>query len=161
MYYFRYRLVNSTDYLIVATTRPETMFGDVALFCNPLDKRFKKFIGSKVINPVNNEEIPILSDSHVRQDFGTGLMKCTPAHDFNDYVLGQTHSLKSINVMNYDGTMNEKCLKYQGLSREMCRENLVKDLAQLELVEKVEDYETVIPYSERTNTIIEPLLSEQ
>lgn len=163
MYYFKYFLdENKKNYIIVATTRPETMFGDVCVVVNPNDKRYKKLIGTKVLNPANKEWIPIIDDKYVEIDFGTGAMKCTPAHDFNDYTIGIKYKLPIINIMNNDGTMNEKCGKYNKLNRFVCRKQLVDELNKEGFVQKIdENYITQIGYSERTNEIVEPFLSEQ
>lgn len=161
MYYFKYQLVNSNEYLVVATTRPETMFADQCLIVNPEDKRYQKFINQKVVNPANQEIIPIIADLYVDVNFGTGVMKCTPAHDFNDYELGIKHNLKQPVCLNLDGTMNDLAGKYQNLDRFKCREKLVNDLQKNNLLIKIGDHLTQIGYSERSNTIIEPLLSNQ
>lgn len=161
MYYFKYQLVNSSEYLVVATTRPETMFADQCLIVNPEDKRYQKFINHKVINPVNQEIIPIIADPYVDINFGTGVMKCTPAHDFNDYELGIKYNLKQSVCLNLDGTMNELAGKYQNLDRFKCREKLVNDLQKNNLLIKITDHLVQIGYSERSNAVIEPLLSNQ
>lgn len=163
MYYFKYFLENENDkYILVATTRPETMFGDVCIVVNPNDKRYKKLIGKNVLNPANKKWIPIIEDKYVEIDFGTGAMKCTPAHDFNDYTIGIKHKLPIINIMNKDGTMNEKCGEYESLNRFVCRKKLVEQLKKENYVEKIDDdYLTQIGYSERTNEIVEPYISEQ
>ncbi len=163
MYYFKYFLDEQRkNYLVVATTRPETMFGDTCIVVNPNDKRYKQYIGQKVLNPANLQWIPIIADKYVDINFGTGAMKCTPAHDFNDYQLGLKYKMKMIKIMNPDGTMNELCQQYQGLNRFVCRKQLVATLKENGFVEKIdEQYETQIGYSERTNEIVEPYLSEQ
>ena len=123
MYYFKYNIVGEDDYLEVATTRPETMFGDVCVVVNPEDEKFKKYIGKKVINPANGEELPIIADEYVEIGFGTGAMKCTPAHDPNDFILGEKYGFPHPIIMNPDGTINEHGLKYCGMDRFECRNN--------------------------------------
>ncbi|MGL4948014.1 MAG: valine--tRNA ligase [Mycoplasma sp.] len=163
MYYIKYYFDESkTKFLEVATSRPETMFGDVCLFVNPNDKKYQKMIGKKVLNPANNEWIEILADKYIDIEFGTGVMKCTPAHDFNDYDLGMKHNLPIINIMNPDGTMNEIAGEYQGMDRLVCRSKFVKYLSENDFISKIDDkYETKIGYSERTNEIVEPFMSNQ
>lgn len=163
MYYFNYFLDDKRKKKIeVATTRPETMFGDVAVFVNPDDKRMKKIIGKKVLNPANLNWIPVLPDKYVDINFGTGAMKCTPAHDFNDHDLAIKHKLPIINIMNSDGTMNELAGKYKGIDRLECRRKLVKDLSKEGFVKSIDEkYETQIGYSERTDEIVEPYMSSQ
>ncbi|WP_339022318.1 valine--tRNA ligase [Spiroplasma endosymbiont of Crioceris asparagi] len=159
MYYFKYFLENSNNFLEVATTRPETMFGDVCLVVNPLDERFKSFIGKKVINPVNGNLLPIIGDEYVDIDFGTGVMKCTPAHDKNDFELGKKHHLEMINCMNLDGSMNEICGTYQGLDRFAARKQIIKNLTKSFI--KEEEITSSVGYSEKSNAIVEPMLSKQ
>ena len=162
MYYFKYLLANDkAKFLTIATTRPETMFGDVCVVVNPKDKRYKDLIGTKVINPANNQIIPIIADEYVDVEFGTGAMKCTPAHDLNDFNLGQKYKLEMPICMNPDGTMNELALKYQKLDRFECRKQLVQDLTASNLVVKIEDHLNQVGYSERSNAIVEPYLSKQ
>lgn len=163
MYYFKYFLDKKLKkHIIIATTRPETMFGDVAVFVNPNDKKYKKLIGLKVLNPANKKWIPILADKYIDINFGSGAMKCTPAHDFNDYELAIKHKLDFINIMNKDGTMNELCYEYAKMDRIICRKKLVENLKNKNFIFKIDDnYETQIGYSERTDEIIEPYLSEQ
>ncbi len=161
MYYFRYYIENSKDYIIVGTTRPETMFGDVAVFVNPKDKRYQHLKGKKVINPANGDLLPILFDEYVDIDFATGAMKCTPAHDPNDYLLGEKYHLKQIVCMNLDATMNQQALKYEKMDRFVCREALVEELKQKGLVEKIEKHVHQVGHSERSDAIVEPTLSKQ
>ncbi len=165
LYFFKYFL-NKKDYLTIATTRPETMFGDTNIFVNPNDKRYKKYVGMKVFNPVNNCLLPILADDYIDKNFGTGVMKCTPAHDFNDYQLAIKHNIKNfISVMNYDGSLNKLCkignISFENLDRFVAREKIVDILRKKGLLVKIEKYKTNIGFSERSNTIIEPLLSNQ
>lgn len=161
MYYFKYLSEDQSVSLVVATTRPETMFGDVCLVMNPNDKRVNEVKGKKFYNPANNELLPIIFDEYVDLEFGTGVMKCTPAHDFNDYELGKKHHLEIINVMNDDATMNEKAGEFAGLDRFVCREQVLKKIEQQGLLVKVEEVTNQVGYSERTNTIVEPYLSWQ
>ena len=161
MYYFRYYLENSNDYIIVGTTRPETMFGDVAVVVNPKDERYQHLKDKKVINPANDELLPIIFDEYVDIEFATGAMKCTPAHDPNDYMLGEKHHLKQIVCMNLDATMNARANKYEGMDRFKCREELVKELTNKGLVEKIETHLHQVGHSERSDAIVEPMLSKQ
>ena len=161
MYYFKYPIVGSNESLIVATTRPETMFGDVCVVVNPKDERYTKYIGMKVINPANDEEIPIMGDEYVDIDFGTGAMKCTPAHDPNDFLLGEKYHLEKPIIMNADATMNEKCGKYQGMDRYECREKLLEDIKAKGLFIKQEEIVHNVGHSERSDTVVEPMLSKQ
>ena len=162
MYYFKYNIVGEDDYLEVATTRPETMFGDVCVVVNPDDEKFKKYIGKKVINPANGEELPIIADEYVEIGFGTGAMKCTPAHDPNDFILGEKYGFPHPIIMNPDGTINEYGHKYAGMDRFECRKQLVEDLKEQGLVIKIDDnYVNQVGYSERSNAIVEPYLSKQ
>ena len=160
-YYFRYPIVGSDKYVIVATTRPETMFGDVAVFVNPKDKRYLDLIGKKVINPANEEELPIMGDEYVDIEFGTGVMKCTPAHDPNDFALSEKYHLERIKCMDMDAKMNENCGEYQGLDRFICRDKLVAKIEKDGRLEKIEDIVHPVGHSERSGTIVEPTLSKQ
>jgi valyl-tRNA synthetase len=138
------------------------MFGDVAVFVNPTDERYKHLVNEIVINPVNNQELKILTDPYIEIEFGTGIMKCTPSHDFNDNILGKKHKLPSINIMNNDGTMNSEAGEFEGLDRIKCRKLLVEKLAKNSFVEKIdENYENQIGFSERTDEIVEPIISKQ
>ncbi|XQP55976.1 MAG: valine--tRNA ligase [Mycoplasmoidaceae bacterium] len=167
MYYFKYQLVDSDTFLTVATTRPETMFGDVCLVINPKDSKNSQYIGKTAINPANGKSLPIIGDEYVELGFGTGIMKCTPAHDFNDYNLAKKHHITFYhNVMNGNGTMNDNAIdfagnKYTGLTVKQARAKLVEVLKANNKVVKVEDIINNIGYSERTNTIVEPFLSKQ
>ena len=160
-YYFKYKVVDSNDELIVATTRPETMFGDVCLNVNPKDERYKKFIGKKAINPANNEELPIIADSYVDISFGTGVMKCTPAHDPNDYVIGKKYNLPHPICINKDGTMNELAGEFNYLDRFECRKKLVEKIKNEGNLVKIEKITHSVGHSERSNAIVEPYLSKQ
>ena len=161
MYYFKYHVVDSDDYLEVATTRPETMFGDTCVCVNPNDDRYKKYHGKKVINPANGEVIPIIPDEYVDVEFGTGAMKCTPAHDPNDFNIGKKYGLEMPIIFNKDATMNEKCGKYVGLDRFVCREQLLKDIdARGDFIKK-EKMIHAVGHSQRNNCVVEPMLSKQ
>ncbi len=148
-------------YLTVATTRPETMLGDVAVAVHPDDNRFKKLIGKTVTLPVMNREIPVVADDMVDPKFGTGAVKVTPAHDPNDFEIGQRHQLEPINVMNENGTMNENAGKYDGYDRFACRKELVKELEELNLLKKIEKHEHAVAHCQRCDTTVEPYLSTQ
>ena len=160
-YHLKYYLENSDEYLEVATTRPETMFGDTAVAVNPKDDRYKHLIGKNVILPIVNKVIPIVGDEHADPEFGTGVVKITPAHDPNDFEVGNRHNLERVVVMNEDATMNENAGKYCGLSREKCREKLVKDLEKEGLLISIEKMVHSVGHSERTDAVVEPYLSKQ
>lgn len=160
-YYFKYNLVDADDTLIVATTRPETMFGDVCLVVNPKDERYKKYIGKFAINPANNEKIKIIGDEYVDITFGTGVMKCTPAHDPNDFNIGEKYNLPKIICMNKDATMNEICGKYNHMDRYECRKALVEDIKNAGNLVKIEKIVHPVGHSERSGAIVEPMLSKQ
>ena len=161
MYYIKYYTEDKQDSLVIATTRPETMFGDVCLVMNPSDLRVNKFKNKKFFNPANNKLIPLILDDYIDMSFGTGVMKCTPAHDFNDYELGIKHNLELINVMNPDGTMNELANEFANLDRFVCRTKLLEKLTALGCLEKIENITNQVGYSERTNAVVEPYLSWQ
>ncbi len=166
LWYFKYLLISESGeqldkYLEVATTRPETLLGDTAVAVNPDDDRYKEFIGVKVKVPFVDREIPIIADSHVDKDFGTGCVKVTPAHDPNDFEIGKRHNLKQINVMNKDGTLNINAGIFQNLDRYEARKKIIKELDNLGLLTKIEDYKHTVPFSDRGKVPIEPLLSTQ
>ncbi len=160
-YHIKYFIEGTEDYLDVATTRPETLFGDTAVAVNPNDKRYNHLIGKNVILPVVNKNIPIIADEHADPEFGTGVVKITPAHDPNDFEVGNRHNLERVVVMNKDATMNENAGKYKGLTREECRAQLVKDLEKEGLLIKVEPMVHSVGHSERSNAVVEPYLSKQ
>ena len=160
-YHLKYFIEGSTEYLEVATTRPETLFGDTAVAVNPSDERYKHLIGKNVILPIVNKLIPIVGDIHADPEFGTGVVKITPAHDPNDFEVGMRHNLPCIVVMNKDATMNENAFKYNGMSREACREMLVKDLEESGILIKIEKMIHSVGHSERSNAVVEPYLSKQ
>ena len=161
LYYFRYPFTDGTGYLVIATTRPETMFADQALMVHPLDKRYNLVVGKKVYIPGTTVEIPVITDEYVDMTFGTGCVKVTPAHDANDFEVGKRHNLAQPLCMEEDGLMNALAFQYEGMERFSCREALVKDLKALDLVEKIEDYVNNIGLSERTGVVVEPRLSLQ
>jgi len=161
MYYFKYHLVDSDEFLVVATTRPETMFGDVCVVVNPKDEQYTKYHGKKVINPANGDILPIICDEYVEIGFGTGAMKCTPAHDPNDFILGQKYNLEMPIIFNKDATMNEKCGKYVGLDRFVCRQKLIEDIKAKGDFVKEEKIVHPVGHSERSNAVVEPMLSKQ
>ena len=160
-YHIKYYLEDKSDYLEVATTRPETLFGDTAVAVNPKDERYKKYIGKKVILPIINKLIPIVADEHANPEFGTGVVKITPAHDPNDFEVGNRHNLDRIVVMNPDGTMNANAQKYEGMDRFACREALVSDLKEQGLLIKIKEMTHSVGHSERTDVMVEPYLSKQ
>ena len=160
-YYFKYPFTDGSGSLLIATTRPETMFADQALMVNPTDERYTKYIGKKVYIPGTEIEIPVISDEYVDKEFGTGVVKCTPAHDPNDYEVGLRHNLEMPLCMNDDGTMNEMCGKYNGQDRFECRKNLVEDLKELGLFDHLEKITHSVGHSERTGVPVEPRLSKQ
>ena len=160
-YHIKYYIEGSKEYLDVATTRPETLFGDTAVAVNPTDKRYKHLIGKNVILPVVNKLIPIIGDEHADPEFGTGVVKITPAHDPNDFEVGNRHNLERVVVMNPNATMNENAGKYKGLTREECRLKLVEDLEKDNLLIKVEPMVHSVGHSERSNAVVEPYLSKQ
>ena len=160
-YHLKYIIAGTDKYLDVATTRPETLFGDTAVAVNPDDDRYKDLIGKKVILPIVNKEIPIIGDIHADPEFGTGVVKITPAHDPNDFEVGERHNLERIVVMNPDATMNSNALGYEGQTREECRDNLLKDLEEQGLLLSVEPMVHSVGHSERTGVMVEPYLSRQ
>ena len=160
-YHIKYMIEGSNEYLEVATTRPETLFGDTAVAVNPNDDRYKKYIGKNVILPIVNKLIPIISDEHADMEFGTGVVKITPAHDPNDFEVGNRHNLDRIVVMNPDGTMNENAGKYCGMDRFDCRNEVIKDLDKEGLLIKIEPINHNVGFSERTDVMVEPYLSKQ
>ncbi len=160
-YHIKYYIEGTDKYLEVATTRPETLFGDTAVAVNPSDDRYKDLIGKNVILPIVNKTIPIVGDIHADPEFGTGVVKITPAHDPNDFEVGNRHNLERIVVMNPDATMNENAGKYKGMTREECRKKLVEDLESDGLLIKIEEMTHSVGHSERTDVAVEPYLSKQ
>ena len=160
--YLQYPVKNSDRKITVATTRPETMLGDTAVAVNPKDERYQDLIGQTIELPLTNREIPIIADEYVESEFGTGAVKITPAHDPNDYQVGQRHNLPQLLIMNDDATMNaEAGAEFEGLDRFKAREKVIEKFEELGLLEKIEDYEISLPTCERCKTIVEPILSEQ
>ena len=161
-YHLKYQLEDSDEYLDVATTRPETLFGDTAVAVNEQDKRYKKYIGKNVILPIMNKPIPIITDEHADMTKGTGCVKITPAHDPNDFEVGNRHNLERIVIMNDDATMNENVpKKYQGMTREECREEVLKDLKEADLLLEIEPLVHEVGHSERTDALVEPMIKKQ
>lgn len=161
LWHFRYPIKDSDQYLIVATTRPETMLGDTGVAVNPEDQRYQHLIGKTIILPILNREIPIVGDIYVDPTFGTGCVKVTPAHDFNDFEIGKRHNLASINILNKDGSINENGAEFMGYDRFVARRRVVAKLEELGFLEKIEDYSHNVPYSERGKVPVEPFLSTQ
>ena len=161
LWYIDY-FTSDNEKLTVATTRPETLLGDTALAVNPEDERYKGQIGKMALLPIVNREIPIIADNYVESEFGTGCVKITPAHDFNDFEMGKRHGLKVINILNFDGTLNDKVPdKYQNLNIEDARKLIIEDLNTIGQLNKTEPYKVQIPRSERSNSILQPLLTNQ
>ena len=161
MYYMNYETVEDHEHFIVATTRPETMFGDVCIVVNPNDEKRKHLIGKHCINPANGQQLPIIGDDYIDMDFGTAIMKCTPAHDPNDFAIAERHGLDKPICMNPDGTMNEICGKYAGMDRYACRDALVEDFTQRGVMDHIENITHQVGHSERTHCVVEPYLSQQ
>jgi len=162
LWHFRYPLASGDGYLVVATTRPETMLGDSAVAVHPDDERYKALIGQEVILPIVGRRIPVIADDYVEAEFGTGCVKITPAHDFNDYEIGQRHGLSMYNILTDDGALNDDVPKaYQGLDRFVAREAIIKEFDALGLLDKIEDYIVKIPRGDRSHAIVEPYLTDQ
>lgn len=161
LYYVRYKISGSEEYLIIATTRPETIMADSAICINPNDPRYTHLKGKKVLVPLINREIPVIEDEYVDIEFGTGCLKVTPAHDLNDYELGQKHNLEVLDILNDDGTLNDKAQILVGEDRFIARKKIAKLLEEVDQIEKIEDYKSQVGFSERTDAVIEPKLSMQ
>ena len=161
MFYFKYPIVDSEEYLIVATTRPETMFGDVCVVVNPNDERYTKYIGQYVIKPANGDKNKIIADEYVDVEFGTGAMKCTPAHDPNDFIIGEKYGFPKPIIFNKNATMNSLCGKYEGMDRFECRKALVEQIKEDGNFIKIEKLVHNVGHSERTGAVVEPMLSKQ
>ncbi|RZK24955.1 MAG: valine--tRNA ligase, partial [Hymenobacter sp.] len=162
MYHLKYEVVGQPGrFLTVATSRPETIMADVAVAVNPTDPRYQDLVGQRVRIPLLGREIPVIQDEYVTVDFGTGALKVTPAHDLNDYELGLKHNLPVIDILNDNGTLNEKAELYVGQDRFAARRNIVKDLGDAGLLDKIEEYASIVQTSERTGAVIEPKLSLQ
>ena len=162
LWYVKYPVVGEDDYIMIATTRPETIMGDTAVAVNPEDDRMKKYVGKKVIVPLVNREVEVIADDYVDIGFGTGAVKITPAHDPNDFAMGERHHLESIMIMNLDGTMNDKAgAKYDGMTREECRKAVVADLQELGLLDHIEPLTHSVGHCSRCKTIVEPFSTKQ
>jgi valyl-tRNA synthetase len=162
LWHIRYPLINSQESLVIATTRPETLLGDAAVAVHPADLRYQHLIGKQIHLPLNDRVIPIIADDYVDQAFGSGCVKITPAHDFNDYEVGKRHNLPLINIFTPKGTINKNApAAYQGLDRFVAREQIIQDLEQAGLLVKTEPHKLKVPRGEKSHTIIEPLLTEQ
>jgi valyl-tRNA synthetase len=161
LYYVKYQVENSEEFVTIATTRPETILGDTAICINPNDERYAHLKGMKVVVPIVGRVIPIIEDDYVDVEFGTGCLKITPAHDQNDKVIGEKHALAVVDVLNDDATLNEHGLHYQGKDRFVVRKEIAKELDELGILVKVEDYQTKVGCSERTDAVIEPKISIQ
>jgi len=161
LYYVRYKIKDSNEYIVIATTRPETIMADTAICINPNDERYTHLKGKTVLVPLIDREIPVIEDDYVEMEFGTGCLKVTPAHDLNDYELGQKHNLEVIDILNDDGTLNEKAQILIGEDRFIARKTVAKLLEEAGQIEKIEDYKSQVGFSERTDAAIEPKLSMQ
>ena len=161
LYYLRYKISGTENFVTIATTRPETILGDTAICVNPEDERYLYLRGKKVLVPLINREIPVISDEYVDREFGTGVLKITPAHDINDYELGRKYNLETIDIFNDNGTLNEKAVLFKGEDRFTARIKIIQKLTDIGQVDKVEEYINKIGYSERTDVVIEPKLSIQ
>ena len=161
LFYLKYYVEGEDKYIVVATTRPETIMGDTAVCVHPEDERYSWLKGKRVVVPGVGRVVPIIMDEYVDREFGTGALKITPAHDINDYNLGMKYNLESIDIFNDNGTLNEHGGKYAGMDRFACRKQIVKDLEEAGLIEKIEDYTNKVGHSERTDAVIEPKLSAQ
>ncbi len=162
LYYLRYYFSDAQDkFIVVATTRPETYFGDTAVMVNPADERYKNWIGKKLVLPLIGREIEIIADEYVDMSFGTGAVKVTPAHDTNDYEVGKRHELEFITVFDEKGILNEQCGKFNGLERLAARDQIVAELDRLGFIEKIEDYENQVGYCYRCKNVVEPYISQQ
>ncbi len=161
LWHLKYQIEGTSEFLTIATTRPETLLGDTAVCVHPEDDRYKKYIGKNVILPLLGRKIKIISDDYVDQAFGSGVVKITPAHDFNDYEIGKRHNLQFINILNPDGTLNENAGAYKGLKVQNARKKILEDLAAQELIAKEQPHKLTVPICSRSGVIIEPYLSNQ
>ena len=161
LYYLNYPLEDGSGHLTIATTRPETMFGDTAVAVHPEDERFKDYIGKNVILPIINKAIPVIADDYVEREFGTGCVKITPSHDVNDFEMGQRHNLPHVVVMDDHGVMNENAGKYEGMERFECRKQVIEDLKGTEYFDHEEAYTNAVGHCYRCHTVIEPRVSKQ
>ncbi|MFT7125695.1 MAG: valyl-tRNA synthetase, partial [Candidatus Azotimanducaceae bacterium] len=163
LWHLRYPLLDKPgEFLVIATTRPETLLGDSAVAVHPDDERYKHLLGQHIALPLTDRLIPIISDQYVDVEFGTGCVKITPAHDFNDYDVGKRHDLPIINILNDDATLNDEVPEpYRGLDRYAARKQIIKDLEALDLIEKIEDHNMAVPRGEKSGVVIEPYMSDQ
>ncbi len=162
LYFIKYKIIHNNEFVIVATTRPETMFGDTAVAVNPKDERYKHLIGKEVEIPICKRKVKIIKDDYADPNQGSGVVKITPAHDFNDFEVGKRNKLESINILNKDGSLNENTPSdYVGLSCQDARNKIINELTSQDLISKIEDINHVVPYGDRSNTVVEPLLTEQ
>ena len=162
IFHFKYPIENSDEFLVVATTRPETMLGDTAVAVHPDDLKYQKYIGKNIILPISERVIPIIADDYVDQDFGSGCVKITPAHDFNDFEIGKRHDLEVINILTKDAKINTNVKKkYRGMDRFLARKSIVSDMDKLGLLEKIEDYSLSVPRGDRSGAILEPYITDQ
>ncbi len=162
LWHIKYPIKESKEFMVVATTRPETMLGDTGVAVNPNDKRYQHLIGQTITLPIMNREIPIFADEYVDMEFGTGCVKVTPAHDPNDYEMGLRHKLEVINILHPDAKLNENCpLEFQNLDRFKARKLIIDKITKLDLLDKIEDYTHQVGHSERTDAIVEPYISKQ
>ncbi|MBR2453354.1 MAG: valine--tRNA ligase [Clostridia bacterium] len=160
-WHIRYQIKGTDEYVVIATTRPETLFGDTAVAVNPEDERYKELVGKMLLLPLTDREIPVIADEYVDKEFGTGCVKITPAHDPNDFEVGKRHDLEIIKVMNDDATMNSYAGKYEGMDRYECRKAMIKDLEEMGLLVKTEDHSHNVGQCYRCGTTIEPIVSDQ
>ena len=161
LYHLKYFFENSDEFLVVATTRPETYFGDSAVMVNPDDSRYTQFVGKEVVLPLIGRKIKIIADSHVDMDFGTGCVKVTPAHDINDYEVGKRHNLEFITIFDEDGILNSQCGEFKGLERLEARDTIVEALNRGGFVDKIEDYTNQVGHCYRCKNVVEPYISKQ
>lgn len=162
LWHMRYPLTDGSDHLVVATTRPETMLGDSAVAVHPDDERYQSMIGKTITMPLVGREIPIIADDYVDMEFGTGCVKITPAHDFNDYEMGKRHNLPIYNILTIDAAINDEVPeKYRGLDRYDARKQIVRELEALDLMEKIEPHKLMVPRGDRSGAVVEPFLTDQ
>ena len=157
LWHFKYPLTDGSGHLVVATTRPETMLGDSAVAVHPDDERYKELVGQEIILPIVGRRIPIIADDYVEPEFGTGCVKITPAHDFNDYEIGKRHDLPMYNILTDNAALNDEVPEaYRGMDRFDARQAIVAEFEKLDLLEKIEDYVVKIPRGDRSNAVVEP-----
>src|SRR5688500_17837839 len=160
LWHIRYPIVGGGVHVVVATSRPETLLGDTAVAVNPDDERYKHLVGRQLDLPLTGRSIPVITDSYVDAAFGSGCVKITPAHDFNDYEMGQRHDLPQINIFTPDAKLNENAGRYAGMDRFEARRKIVADLEAAGLIEKIEPHKLKVPRGDRTNAVIEPYLTD-